>query len=745
MSAIVGEKLIFGQENGNTVQLTVYGDEFYARYETAEGYTVVYDLDLGVYCYAMLKNDEFTSSGVSIDRPAPVGFKKHLKEPDRTRNRKFKARYQAIRPPERVGESNVMRTLGAADGLLTGRQVSVGKVKGLTILMEFQDVQSEVTKADVSAMLNDLDYQQNGNYCSVRKYYQIMSGGNLDYTNVVVGPVRLSKKQSHYINNSPMKEALQLAIKAFDLKLSDYDSRKEGVVDALSFLYAGRTLYKNWLWPHNSVVKINDGTATTHYYTIQSMGRQAVDLSIGTFAHETGHMLCRFPDLYDYGERDGDFEKSAGLGRYCLMSSGNHLNQGRTPSPICAYLRDLTGWCDKQYILNESRRFTAVHGDYDAVLRFNTDTPTEYFLVENRVQNGLDKYLPASGLAVYHCDTMGSNELEDGTPDRHYQCALLQADGHRDLENDFNDGDAGDLYGKVDTVALSKDSTPSSRTWRGSDSGFLLRDISQPSKEISFFAGQPLVQNKVSVSAQPDLIIPDNDPKGVTSTLAVNAKGSVAALSVTVDITHTYRGDLTGELIAPSGKKVVLFKKKSDPHDDIHLVLDSEKDNILSPFKGEAVFGKWKLTVTDTWKADVGRLDNFALTFALAPTEEVIETEKVVDKPIPDLYSSGITSSISCTANRSVSLIEVGVDITHAYFGDLQLTLISPSGTRALLKAADVLSGGSAPKSFNIGTTPSLKAMQGENATGDWRLEVCDMVRSDTGTLDRWRLRVVVE
>ena len=55
------------------------------------------------------------------------------------------------------------------------------------------------------------------------------------------------------------------------------------------------------------------------------MGRSADDLSIGTFCHENGHLLCRFPDMYDYGERDGDTVESAGIGGYCLMGSGNHL------------------------------------------------------------------------------------------------------------------------------------------------------------------------------------------------------------------------------------------------------------------------------------------------------------------------------------------------------------------------------------------------------------------------------------
>ena len=86
----------------------------------------------------------------------------------------------------------------------------------------------------------------------------------------------------------------------------------------------------------------------TDLYLLTSLGRTAADLSIGTFCHENGHLLCRFPDMYDYGERDGDSVVSAGIGNYCLMGSGNHLDFGRSPSPVCSYLRDLAGWCDNE-------------------------------------------------------------------------------------------------------------------------------------------------------------------------------------------------------------------------------------------------------------------------------------------------------------------------------------------------------------------------------------------------------------
>ena len=80
MSAIFGETLTFPQEKGPEVKLVVHGDEFYAQYETQEGYTVVYDKELGLFCYAFLREGAFFSSKIPINKNPPHDLEKHLQE-----------------------------------------------------------------------------------------------------------------------------------------------------------------------------------------------------------------------------------------------------------------------------------------------------------------------------------------------------------------------------------------------------------------------------------------------------------------------------------------------------------------------------------------------------------------------------------------------------------------------------------------------------------------------------------------
>jgi M6 family metalloprotease-like protein len=624
MSAIFGEILTLGQQNGPDIQLKVFGDEHYARYETLTGFSVIYDNELGRFCYARLVAGQFRSTGVSAGEPPPEGIARHLQESPKVIEAKTRARQlrrAAIARTNTMGHDEVVRTFGPNQGLLEGRVIASGPVKGLTILVTFQDVGSTVTREDVDEMLNGTNYTRNGNICSAREYFQGISSGKLDYTNVVVGPYKLSRNRQFYVNNLLVEEALQLAI-ADGLDLKQFDSRNEGIVDALNVLYAGQTQYNGELWPHNWHIDLQFGNMRTDLYLLTSMGRTAADLSIGTFCHENGHLLCRFPDMYDYGERDGDNVRSAGIGMYCLMGAGNHLDFGRSPSPVCAYLRDLVGWCDNEVDLQTAGQKTAVHGDYNTVLKYRSSKPNEYFLVENRSRMGFDRALPASGLAVYHCDILGSNELQQGTAEQHYQCALIQADGHRDLEMNVNTGDGTDLFGRTDGVALSGESSPHSREWDGRDSGMVISDISEPAESITFSIGAattPPVTVIATGAAEPMARIPDNRVAGVSSAIHIAESGIVSRIKVSVDIEHPWIGDLRVLLTSPTGRTAVLHARLGGSADNLIETYDSASLGVLSDMVGQPMQGDWVLNASDRARRDVGTLRKWSIEIASGP------------------------------------------------------------------------------------------------------------------------------
>lgn len=740
-SAVFGERLLLPQERGDRVELIVFGDEFYARYETPTGYTAVYDAAAGRFTYAQLAGGQLISTGIPVEKPPPPGLRTHLREDPAVRNERFGRRYEELRPRERSGGS-LIQTFGVQGGLLEGRRLSQGTIRGLTILVEFADLQSAVTAADVDALLNQPGYAANGNRGSVRDYYLTVSGGKLDYRNTVVGPVRLSRPQSFYEGTSLVPEALRLAVQGHGVNLADFDSRGEGIVDAVNFMYAGRTVYKDALWPHNGVEEIRfPNGLRTHFYMLTSLGRERVDLTIGTFCHESGHLLCRWPDQYDYGKRDGDFEASAGIGRFCLMGSGNHLGSGRAPAAVCAYLRDLVDWPTETVLLNQPGHYELRQGDYARVHKYETGSPNEYFLLENRTRTGIDVQLPGSGLAVYHCDTLGSNEWEEGTRARHYALALLQADGSLDLEHNRNDGDPGDLFAAVAGAALGDATIPSSRLWDGSSSGFTVADVGAPGAVIGVTVGTVAPERRGAAGeVKADMLIPDAVPEGIASAIELAAPGNVTSLTVGVDIVHPYIGDLRVVLESPTGRQAVLHDRAGSSGDDIHATYRSDAVPGLAALTGEPVSGRWTLRVSDTARRDTGRLNGWRIEAEHEAPEPTVERTSTPNLTIPDADQRGVEDRIPIPANGTVRAARVTLAITHPFRGDLVVELVSPSAVSALLHNRQGAGADDLKATFDETSVPALARLRGEPAGGEWTLRVRDVARQDVGTLDAWTL-----
>jgi len=101
MTGIFGDTLSFKQENGPDVSLVVNGDESYARYETTNGYTVIYDSELGLYTYALTDDTgRFISSKTPTSEEPPANVPLHLEEAFPVRAAKAEAKIRKRSPPD---------------------------------------------------------------------------------------------------------------------------------------------------------------------------------------------------------------------------------------------------------------------------------------------------------------------------------------------------------------------------------------------------------------------------------------------------------------------------------------------------------------------------------------------------------------------------------------------------------------------------------------------------------------------
>ncbi|MFC9508179.1 S8 family serine peptidase [Streptomyces sp. NPDC057002] len=101
---------------------------------------------------------------------------------------------------------------------------------------------------------------------------------------------------------------------------------------------------------------------------------------------------------------------------------------------------------------------------------------------------------------------------------------------------------------------------------------------------------------------------------------------------------------------------------------------------------------------------------------------------------VPD-NGAAIESPISVTgrSGNAPSALQVGVDITHTYRGDLVIDLVAPDGSTYRLKSA------ASDSADNVNTTYTVNASS-ETANGTWKLRVQDTAAQDTGTLNSWKL-----
>ena len=168
----------------------------------------------------------------------------------------------------------------------------------------------------------------------------------------------------------------------------------------------------------------------------------------------------------------------------------------------------------------------------------------------------------------------------------------------------------------------------------------------------------------------PDLAIPDLTT--VSDTVTVSDSETATSVSVAVDITHEYIGDLKIDLIAPDGTTTrTLHNRSGGSTDDI--------DQMYAPdFGGVSIAGTWTLQINDNYNADPGVLNSWTLTIdygtALSPVTGVSGSGNTYYVTVPsstdgtynlDLVSSG--HNITDTAENPLTNTAPATGTDHTY------------------------------------------------------------------------------
>jgi subtilisin-like proprotein convertase family protein/subtilisin family serine protease len=241
----------------------------------------------------------------------------------------------------------------------------------------------------------------------------------------------------------------------------------------------------------------------------------------------------------------------------------------------------------------------------------------------------------------------------------------------------------------------------------------------------------------------PDKSIPDNNARGVKDKIVADKDFALSSITVSLELTHTYIGDLRVTLISPSGTPVLLHDRDGGSANDIHADYDIQSVPALHALTGEPVEGDWFLHVQDMAAADRGRLKNWSLEIS-GQANAVVVVEESPGIIIPDNTQGGIERVLTVSEAGQLDSIEVELDITHTYISDLIVELISPGNSVVLLHNRTGGSSNNIIKTYNLANTTGLAALLTESVSGDWRLKVSDHAGADQGKLNRWALKLVL-
>ncbi|HYP76931.1 MAG TPA: M6 family metalloprotease domain-containing protein [Polyangiaceae bacterium] len=350
-----------------------------------------------------------------------------------------------------------------------------GVVRGLTILVDFSDQAPAYSKTEIDAWLNTKGYNQFGLTGSIRDYYLKQSNGMVDYQNDVHGFYRAKKTKSYYQGGESYERADELwaeVIAALDAEIdfSKFDNDADGKTEAISLLYAGgEGTFGKGLWPHASVSSDQRDGVRLNRYMMTAMDDKPTNY---VFAHESGHMLFGWPDLY-------------GVGDYSIMA-----NRGANTNPVGIddVLRADQGWVTVVDVDSTTNaRYQATPNG--VVYRYlNPARPTEYFLWSNIQNVGEWQSLAGGGLLIWHFD----KSIAGNNPPQTLQLAVVQGGGTRQLAATQwpSPGSAKtDFFGKGLNTELSAVTKPASNWNNGKASGLRIYDIGTSGPSITFSVG----------------------------------------------------------------------------------------------------------------------------------------------------------------------------------------------------------------------------------------------------------------
>jgi subtilisin-like proprotein convertase family protein len=239
--------------------------------------------------------------------------------------------------------------------------------------------------------------------------------------------------------------------------------------------------------------------------------------------------------------------------------------------------------------------------------------------------------------------------------------------------------------------------------------------------------GATCINNTFNATGLP-LAIPDNNTTGITSNLAVVGNGTVATMSLSLNITHTFSGDLVVTLISPGGTQLVVSNRAGGSVDNIVI-----SNLAVTAFAGQTAAGTWKLKVQDLASIDTGSLVSWSLKITGNCGTQTHWSGSATPN-LPTIDNGSACTSLSVTTTGDSSVAKLDLSGTHAFRSILRGTL-AHNGITVAAFPVNTFPTGSGAFAFTNRAEPGITG----NSAGTWTLCIVDTdAFGDTGVLNTW-------
>ena len=500
------------QSDGTELTVVLAGDESLHYYATTDGKPLIKEAN-GDYCYATFNDGAFVSTKCLAHDGTRRGVVENvlLSSID----------YQAMKASVAKASSARAATYKAAAQKAGSQIVPEGDVNIAVLLVQFKDTKFTYSKEDFNNILNTKDYVYENpivnSIGSARDYFIAQSDGKFRPNFVVTDIVTLDNNMSYYGGNDNsgddkkptymIKEGIQKASNAgFDFAVCD--NNDDGEVEFIYCIYAGYSesygADENTVWPHQWQLSAQAGTVTVDGVkcdTYACSGELVYNESyeskigktmagIGLICHEFSHCLG-LHDIYDTTYDSGNW----GMDYWDVMDQGNYAAEGYVPVGYSAYQRDMCGWRELVEINSKDTYsmlpLTQGGVGYKVV---NDANNNEYYILENRKQEGWDKYLFGSGMLVIHVDYLKSawDNNTINTTKGHPRYTLIPADNEllpyaSNNSAEFVASLKGDVWpGTKGNTELTNTSLPAAKVYSGGYMNKPITGIEYQNDVISF-------------------------------------------------------------------------------------------------------------------------------------------------------------------------------------------------------------------------------------------------------------------